>query len=159
MPEGKTLRGFLRYLKTCMRNFKKKKKRNPKGMSSRRLFIHCIGSHHVAHFKLYPRTFAEGTSTKSWQTATVRVTGWTGDLEPKIPEADLDEADLSRSNRMAWEPLYRRHLEDGEMIVKVRGKELAVACGFVRSSTLYSLLCSNICPSHSACSPFVCSIV
>lgn len=91
--------------------------------------------------RLHPACFAEGTSRRAWTSATFTSFGWDPNLEPVCPTDQINKWDLQRSKGKCWEQLVMRNLEEGDLLVKARGKELAIACGFVRDKLM---LCCKI---------------
>lgn len=85
--------------------------------------------------RLFPRTFAEGTANKPYETLSVDIGDWTPSLEP-LP-APIDNHDQCRIQKNKdWGYLFGRQLQPGPVNVAVRGKSLALIAGYVRVFTL-----------------------
>ncbi|KAJ6459765.1 hypothetical protein C8R47DRAFT_1081163 [Mycena vitilis] len=80
---------------------------------------------------LFPRTFAMGTDTKSYETISVDTGDYRGELEPESDTHRLCKYDEQRSPKTAdWRYLVDKPLQCGEIFLKVRGKCIAVSCGY-----------------------------
>ncbi|KLO19785.1 hypothetical protein SCHPADRAFT_864352 [Schizopora paradoxa] len=118
MPEGTSAVVFEQRVDQTIKAFSKKHARRPK-----------------AHIKIFPRCFSEGTSEKSYCTASIRNKGWHSELEPFLPEDSINKFDRSRSLKPKgvkadWFYLIEHSLDDGELFVTSRGKEMVIACGY-----------------------------
>ncbi|KAJ7017004.1 hypothetical protein C8F04DRAFT_1096190 [Mycena alexandri] len=79
--------------------------------------------------RLFPRTFAEGTANKPYETLSVDIGDWTPSLEP-LP-APIDNHDQCRIQKNKdWGYLFGRQLQPGPVNVAVRGKSLALIAGY-----------------------------
>ncbi|KAH9934595.1 hypothetical protein B0H21DRAFT_699318 [Amylocystis lapponica] len=92
----------------------------------------------TGHLVLFPRTFAMGTSRRSYCTCTVSRSAYDEDLEPSPPEFVPNAHDARRSANEDWKYLIKP-LSDGEVHVRARGKELFLAAGYHGMRVNFSL--------------------
>ncbi|KAJ7662790.1 hypothetical protein DFH06DRAFT_1042758 [Mycena polygramma] len=85
----------------------------------------------VGRLVLFPRTFAMGTDVKSYQTISVDSGDYDVRLEPRRNWHQINAFDAQRVPAAApWKYLVDRPLLSGDVFVKVRGKCIAISCGY-----------------------------
>ena len=97
-----------------------------------RLVHNTDGLGNVGHLCIYPRIFAEGTDRKRYSTASFKNMGYTHDLEPVPDGYSPHPHDAARSKGQPWEP-FLKPFDEGDVSFAMRGKELVMAAGYVRS--------------------------
>ncbi|KAI0699597.1 hypothetical protein C8T65DRAFT_742416 [Cerioporus squamosus] len=86
-----------------------------------------------ARLRIHPRVFAMGTESKPWNSCFVHNFGYTDTLEAEQADFPVHPHNLRRckgDNGVTWLRYIDRPLEEGELCVKGRGKELIVAAGY-----------------------------
>ena len=87
----------------------------------------------TARIQLFPRVFALGTKVKPYTTCTVDTSllfNYNDDLEPPPPDYRPARQDSVRSHGKPY-ARYLKPLHPGPLHVKVRGKEIVFAAGYV----------------------------
>ncbi|KAH9853346.1 hypothetical protein C2E23DRAFT_728878 [Lenzites betulinus] len=121
-----------------------------------------------ASLQIFPRMFALGTDAKEYITCTVdsrETFNYRDELEPCPSDYTPSEYDVSRADKKPYtsSKRYLKPLEAGDLLVKVRGKELIFAAGYhavrchfglegtviLMPTTAYMKLVSQDCPGSS----------
>ncbi|KAI0309367.1 hypothetical protein OF83DRAFT_1158714 [Amylostereum chailletii] len=88
------------------------------------------GLHPKGRLIILPRDFALGTEKKSYTTCTVDRHAYTDNLEPVSPSHFVNGWDAQRSRREPFQYLLKP-LAEGDVLCAARGKQLALAAGYL----------------------------
>ncbi|KAF7335901.1 hypothetical protein MSAN_02327200 [Mycena sanguinolenta] len=90
-----------------------------------------IKSQPKGYLVTFPRSFAMGTDIRSYDTISVDRGDYTDDLEPADPQHTLSQFDWDRVTKNApWKYIVDKPLASGEVYIQVRGKCIAISCGY-----------------------------
>ncbi|KAH7903422.1 hypothetical protein BJ138DRAFT_988223, partial [Hygrophoropsis aurantiaca] len=115
MPEAPEIQAFLHKIRTWTARITKKQ-----------------GKHPTARLQLFPRTFAIGTSRRSYTTCSVtKLDGFDSDsmMVNEDQPFEANAHDAARARNQPYEYLVNRSLAAGELHASARGKILAIAAG------------------------------
>lgn len=82
-------------------------------------------------FQLHPRCMAVGTKARPYTPCSADSSEYDSSCEPDDPGFDVNKFDAAKAKRQSYEYLIQKPLASGEMLVATRGKQMAIAIGYV----------------------------